>query len=319
MAIASRASRLRSRVRILQAALPIALASFPALALGQGVTTGSITGFVTDSAGTPLSDATVVATHLPSGTRYRAVVRGSGAYTLPNLRVGAPYRVTATYLGYQPVTRDNVSVALGETQRVDFRLGRVATQLGAVRVSAQREEGGARTGAATFIDSLQVAALPSVKRSTRDLTRLDPRSDGNFAFAGRNWLYNSISLDGSYFSNSFGLDDPAPGGQANAEPVPFDAVAQVQVAIAPFDVRQSGFTGASINTVTKSGTNDFRGSVYYFGRNDALQGNTVSGSDVAANPSLKFLQSGLSVSGPIIKNKLFFFANGEVERTDDPG
>ena len=101
--------------------------------------------------------------------------------------------------------------------------------------------------------------LPSIKRSTRDLTRLDPRSDGNFSFAGRNWLYNNVSLDGSYFNNPFGLDDPAPGGQTNAEPVPYDAVEQVQVSIAPFDVREGGFTGANINTVTKSGTNDLRG------------------------------------------------------------
>jgi hypothetical protein len=151
------------------------------------------------------------------------------------------------------------------------------------------------------------------------LTRIDPRSDGNYSFAGRNWLYNSISLDGSYFNNSFGLDDPAPGGQTSAEPVPFDAVAQVQVSIAPFDVRQSGFTGASVNTVTKSGTNDLRGSIYSFVRNDALQGNKVGGAAVVANPDLKFLQSGLSVSGPIARNKLFFFVNGELERTDDPG
>ena len=114
--------------------------------------------------------------------------------------------------------------------------------------------------------------LPSIKRSTRDLTRLDPRSDGNFAFAGRNWLYNNVSLDGSYFNNPFGLDDPAPGGQTNAEPVPYDAVEQVQVSLAPFDVREGGFTGANINTVTKSGTNRLRGSLYSFGRNEALLG-----------------------------------------------
>ena len=106
--------------------------------------------------------------------------------------------------------------------------------------------------------------LPSIKRSTRDLTRLDPRSDGNFSFAGRNWLYNNVSLDGSYFNNPFGLDDPAPGGQTNAEPVPYDAVEQVQVSLAPFDVREGGFTGANINTVTKSGTNRLRGSLYSF-------------------------------------------------------
>ena len=161
--------------------------------------------------------------------------------------------------------------------------------------------------------------LPSIKRSTRDLTRLDPRSDGNFSFAGRNWLYNNVSLDGSYFNNPFGLDDPAPGGQTNAEPVPYDAVEQVQVSLAPFDVREGGFTGANINTVTKSGTNDLRGSLYTFGRNEALLGNTVRGQDVVADPDLRFIQSGFSFSGPLVRDKLFFFVNGELERTDDPG
>jgi hypothetical protein len=293
--------------------LLIALA-VPTVLRAQGVTTGALSGFVTDSAGAPVANANVVAVHVPSGTQYRAVARGSGAYALPNLRIGGPYRVTATFLGYAPGTRQNVSVSIGETQRLDFRLGRVAQQLGAVSVSAQREEG-ARTGAATVIDSLQVAALPSIKRSTRDLTRLDPRSDGNFAFAGRNWLYNSISLDGSYFSNSFGLDDPAPGGQTNAEPVPFDAVEQVQVSLAPFDVRQGGFTGASINTVTKSGTNDFRGSAYTYLRTNSFVGNEVRGAKVVANPSLKYNQTGLSFSGPIRQDRLFFFINGEIERT----
>ncbi len=161
--------------------------------------------------------------------------------------------------------------------------------------------------------------LPSIKRSTRDLTRLDPRSDGNFSFAGRNWLYNNVSLDGSYFNNPFGLDDPAPGGQTNAEPVPYDAVEQVQVSLAPFDVREGGFTGANINTVTKSGTNTLRGSIYTFARNEALQGNTVRGQEVVANPDLSFIQSGFSLSGPLMRDKLFFFVNAELERTDDPG
>jgi len=293
--------------------------AFAGVLRAQGVTTSAVAGIVTDTSGTPIEGATVLAIHTPSGTQYRARSRSSGAYTLPNVRVGGPYRITATFIGYQPRSAEDVFLNLGETRRLDFRLIRVATQLTGTQIVASREIEAVRTGAATVVDTQQVVAMPSIKRSTRDLTRIDPRSDGNFSFAGRNWLYNNITLDGSYFNNSFGLDDPAPGGQANAEPVPFDAVAQVQVAIAPFDVRQSGFTGASINTVTKSGTNDLRGSVYYFGRNDALQGNKVSGSDVLANPSLKYLQSGLSVSGPIIKNKLFFFANGEVERTDDPG
>jgi len=286
----------------------------------QGVTTGALAGIVTDSARGPIANANVVAVHLPSGTQYRAVTRSSGAYSLPNLRVGGPYRITASFLGFQPATRENLMVALGETQRIDLRLERAAVQLAGVQVSARRAEmEGTRTGAATFVDPLQVAVLPSVKRSTRDLIRIDPRNDGNFSFAGRNWLFNNISLDGSYFNNSFGLDDPAPGGQTNAEPVPFDAVEQVQVSIAPFDVRQGGFTGANVNTVTKSGTNEFRGSAYTYLRNDNFIGNEVRGQKVVADPSLKYNQSGVSFSGPIMRDRLFFFVNGEIERTDDPG
>jgi hypothetical protein len=204
----------------------------------QGVTTATVTGIVSDSAaGTPVEGATIVALHVPSGTQYRAVARSSGAYTLPNVRVGGPYRITATFLGFEPRTSEDLFLNLGETRRVDSRLPRRAVQIAGQQITSTQERESERTGAATFVSPAQVIALPSIKRSTRDLTRIDPRSDGNFSFAGRNWLYNSISLDGSYFNNSFGLDDPAPGGQANAEPVPFDAVEQVQVSIAPFDVR----------------------------------------------------------------------------------
>src|SRR5688572_19291469 len=301
--------------------LVLSIMAAPGVAPGQGVPTATVTGFVSDTAATPITGATVVAVHVPSGTQYRATARSGGAYTLPNVRIGGPYRITATYLGFEPRGEEDVFLNLGETRRLDFRLTRAAVVLAGQQITGARDEQteGQRTGAQTFVTPAQVIAMPSIKRSTRDLTRIDPRSDGNFSFAGRNWLYNSISLDGSYFNNSFGLDDPAPGGQANAEPVPFDAVEQVQVSIAPFDVRQGGFTGASINTVTKSGTNELRGSIYSFARNDAFQGNKVGGAEVVANPDLKFLQSGISVSGPIAKNKLFFFLNGEIERTEDPG
>jgi hypothetical protein len=287
----------------------------------QGVTTSALTGLVTSQDGTPVADATVTAQHVPSGTQYRAVARSGGAYSLPNLRVGGPYTVTATFIGFQPKTEENVFLSLGQTLRLDLELVPQAVELEELVATAEADKvlNPERTGAATYIDPRQVEVLPSIKRSTRDLTRLDPRSDGNFAFAGRNWLYNNVSLDGSYFNNPFGLDDPAPGGQTNAEPVPYDAVEQVQVSIAPFDVREGGFTGANINTVTKSGTNNLRGSLYTFGRNEALLGNTVRGEDVVADPDLSFIQSGFSLSGPLVRDKLFFFVNGELERTDDPG
>ncbi|MEW5915386.1 MAG: carboxypeptidase regulatory-like domain-containing protein [Gemmatimonadota bacterium] len=295
--------------------------SAPAFVLAQGVTTSALHGVVTGEDGVAVAGANVVALHVPSGTQYRALTTTLGAYNLPNLRVGGPYRLTVTLLGYQPQTRDSVFLELGQTLRHDFRIIRQAVQIAGVQITTDRDPtlNAGRTGAATSIAPELVIAVPSIKRSTRDLTRLDPRSDGNFSFGGRNWLYNNISLDGSYFANPFGLDDPAPGGQANAEPVPYDAVEQVQVSLAPFDVRQGGFTGANINTVTKSGTNTYRGAIYSFVRNDALQGNEVSGAKVVANPDLKFMQSGFAFGGPLIRNKLFFYVNGEIERTEDPG
>jgi len=288
---------------------------------GQGVTTAAMSGVVAAKDGTPLADATIVAVHVPSGTQYRAVTRAGGAYNVPNMRVGGPYRVTATRIGYKSHAQDGVFLSLGQDLRVDFALEPQAIELEAVEAAGQRDPvlNPGRTGAATFIDPEKVALLPSIKRSTRDLIRVDPRNDGNYSFSGRNWLYNNISLDGSYFNNPFGLDDPAPGGQTDAEPVPYDAVAQVQVSVAPFDVRQGGFTGANVNTVTKSGTNEFHGSAYTFGRNQDLLGNTVRGQPVVANPNLSFIQAGGSLGGPLVHDKLFFFVNGEIVRSDNPG
>ncbi len=302
----------------------LALCAFlcvPALLHGQGVTTAAMSGVVADQNGAPLADANVVAVHVPSGTQYRAVTRAGGTYNVPNMRVGGPYRVTATRIGYRSHTEADVFLSLGQDLRVDFRLEAQAVELASVVATAERDEvlNPGRTGAATFIDPGKVELLPSIKRSTRDLIRTDPRNDGNYSFAGRNWLYNNISLDGSYFNNPFGLDDPAPGGQTNAEPVPYDAIEQMQVSVAPFDVRQGGFTGANVNSVTKSGTNEYQASAYTFGRNDALLGNTVRGSQVIANPDLGFFQGGASVSGPLVRDKLFFFVNAEIERSHQPG
>ena len=299
----------------------LGLCLFPTILSGQGVTTAAMSGLVTDDGGLALAGGRVTALHVPSNTQYTATVRAGGVYNIAAMRVGGPYRITIAMVGYQPHTENDVMLSLGQDYRLDARLIRQAVQLPGLDIVARGDEvlDASRTGAATFVDATKVALLPSIKRSTRDLTRLDPRSDGNFSFAGRNWLYNNVSLDGSYFNNPYGLDDPAPGGQTNAEPVPFDAIEQVQVSIAPFDVRQGGFTGANVNSVTRSGTNAFRASVYSFYRNDALQGNKVRGDAVIANPDLTFIQSGISVSGPLQKDKLFFFINAELERTDDPG
>jgi hypothetical protein len=287
----------------------------------QGVTTAALSGIVTSDKGDPLVGANAIAVHKPSGTRYGASTRENGQFNIPNMRVGGPYTVNVSIIGYKKESLSDIYLNLGQDTRVDFRLVEEAVLEKEVVITAEQDVvlNSGRTGAATYVNPRQVQEMPSVKRSTRDLTRLDPRSDGNFSFGGKNWLYNNISLDGSYFNNPFGLDDPAPGGQTNAEPVPFDAVEQVQISVAPFDVREGGFTGAGINTVTKSGTNQYRGSVYSFYRNEEFLGNKVSGSKVVANPDLSFNQSGFTVSGPLIVDKLFFFVNGEIDRREDPG
>ena len=288
--------------------------------LGQGVTTASINGLVKDADGEFLPGANVVALHIPTGTSYGASTRADGLFNLPNLKIGGPYLVTVSFVGYSDQKLENIYLKIGQKLRLEFSLETEFYNLGEVIISGKQDKvlSGNRTGAATFIDPGQVKALPTIKRSTRDLTRLDPRSDGNFSFGGRNWLYNNISVDGSYFNNPFGLDDPAPGGQTNAEPLPYDAIEQVQVSVAPFDVREGGFTGAGINTVTKSGTNNYEGSVYSFIRNESMLGDKIGDTELLV-PALSYNQSGFTVSGPIIPNKLFFFINGEIERREDPG
>jgi len=296
------------------------LVAAPAV-LGQGVTTGGMEGVVTDQTGAPIVGAVVTAVHVPSGTEYQAVTRAGGVYSIPGMRVGGPYTLTATYIGYGRQAQSDLRVALGLDTRTDFTLLEEAIELETLSVEAQRDEvmNPSRTGAETVIDPTRVATQPSVARSTRDLIKNDPRNDGNYAFAGRNWLYNNITLDGSYFNNPFGLDDPAPGGQTAAQPVPFDAVEQMYVAVAPFDVRLGGFTGANVNTVTKSGTNEWKGTAYAFFRNESLVGNKIRGNELFADPSLSYNQLGVALGGPILRDKLFIFANVEVERRDDPG
>ena len=286
----------------------------------QGVTTAAMSGLVVDKDKNPLPAANVIAIHVPSGTQYGASTRSNGQFNIQNMRVGGPYTVTVSFVGYSKETVENVYLNLGQQFRLDFQLQEQVIEGGEVVITGARDEilNSNRTGAETVINPNEVKMLPSIKRSTRDLTRLDPRSDGNFSFGGKNWLYNNISVDGSYFNNPFGLDDPAPGGQTNAEPLPFDAIAQIQVSIAPFDVREGGFTGAGINGVTKSGTNNVEGSIYSFFRNEKLQGDKIRQTELLV-PDLSYNLSGFTASGPIIPNKLFLFINGEIERREDPG
>jgi hypothetical protein len=314
------AERTRRRPGIALLALAF-LFVFSGSLLAQGVTTAGIEGVVTSEAMQPLVGTTITAIHEPSGTQYSTTSRSGGVFTIGGMRVGGPYSVSVRMIGFREETQQEIYLNLGQDSRLDFALEETAIELEGLTVEATQDLvlNADRTGAATFVPQVLVETLPSVSRSTRDLIRTDPRNDGNYSFGGKNWLYNNITLDGSYFNNSFGLDDPAPGGQARTEPVPYDAVEQVVVSVAPFDVRQGGFTGANINTVTKSGTNEFKGSAYTFFRNENLVGNKIRGEKLIANPDLSFNQYGFSLGGPLIPDKLFFFINGEISRRDNPG
>lgn len=281
------------------------------------VTNSAFNGIVTDDKKEALPGATVVVIHIPTGTQYGAITQANGRFYLANVRPGGPYTFRVSYVGYKQQSKEGVQVKLGQNLAVDFQMKQDAENLDQVVVTSNQLFNNDRTGAISNINRKQIEALPTISRSQQDYTRLTPQSDGN-SFMGRNALFNNFSLDGSIFNNSFGLDAPTPGGQTNAQPVSLDAIDQLQVSIAPYDVRQSGFTGAGVNAVTKSGTNEFKGSAYIFLRNENMIGSKVANESVT-NPDLKFKQYGFRLGGPLIKNKLFFFINGEVVRREDPG
>ena len=285
---------------------------------GQGVTSASLNGIVQDTQGEAMPGANVIAIHEPTGTQYGASTRLDGRFNLANIRIGGPYTVKASFVGFEDQSQKDIYLTLGQNFRIEFTLKDESVEIGEVVVSAEQDNdlNADRTGAATNINIQELEQLPTISRSIKDYTRLTPQASG-FSFGGRNEYYNNFSLDGTIFNNSFGLDVPTPGGQANAQPVSLDAIEQLQINIAPFDVRQSGFTGAGVNSVTRSGTNTFSGSVYNFFKNESMIGNSV-GSTELENPEFSYNQFGLRLGGPIIKNKLFFFGNFEMTRRDEP-
>jgi hypothetical protein len=292
------------------------LLALPTAALqAQGVTTGSMSGTVRSDKGA-VAAARVVAVHQPSGTTYQAVSRADGRFLIPAMRVGGPYTVTAVALGYERTAQNGLDVTLGSSTDVSFELKTVAVTLTGVQVTATGGALSSRvTGASTTISKDAIAAFPTIGRTITDFTRLTPQSSGS-SFAGQDNRLNNITLDGSFFNNSFGLGSQ-PGARTGVSPIPIDAIEQIQVNIAPFDVRQGGFTGAGVNAVTKSGGNEFKGSLYYTTRNQGLVGDSTAG--VFFNKgTFKFMQPGGYVSGPIIKNKLFFFVDYETDELTTP-
>ncbi|TAE45086.1 MAG: TonB-dependent receptor [Cytophagales bacterium] len=285
------------------------------------VTTASLSGVVRDATGNPIPGATVIALHTSSGSQYGATTNDDGRYLIPGMRIGGPYEVTIQSVGNTDKKENIGLLTLGETKSYNVDVSEVTTELSEVVVSGKKDPlmNSDRTGASTNIGNEQIRALPTLNRSLSDYTRLTPQSGGgsSSSFGGRNDRFNNFTVDGSAFNNAFGLSNSV-GGQANANPISLDAIEEVQINLAPYDVRQAQFTGAGINAVTKAGTNEFKGSVYYFFRNQDLTGKRLGGVDIVQN-EFSQNQYGFRVGGPIIKNKLFFFVNAESNRRIEPG
>lgn len=283
------------------------------------ITTSGISGKVT-SKGEEVIGATITATHQPSGTIYRGLTNLDGRFTIQGMRVGGPYKVEIAYLGKQTKTFEGVMLHLGEVEDLSCKLEADAKELQEVVVVGKAGLNGTKTGAAQSLTSRQIADMPSITHGIADVARLNPQlttsSNGAMSFAGTNNRYNSFMIDGAMNNDVFGLTaDGSNGGQAGAQPVSMETIEQIQINVAPFDVRQSGFTGGAINAITKSGTNKFHGSVYGFGNNQNLIGHHYPYSDgTGYAPKYQEQQEyqwGLTLGGPIIKDKLFFFFNFE--------
>ncbi|NWF88132.1 MAG: carboxypeptidase regulatory-like domain-containing protein, partial [Ignavibacteriaceae bacterium] len=234
------------------------------LSYSQGVTTSAINGLIVDDQNNPLPAANVIAVHEPSGTTYGAASRANGRYTIPGMRVGGPYTISVSYVGFEKQSRSNVYLNLGVATDVDFVMTTKGIQTEEVTIVGQRNAifSSERTGASTSIDISNIKVLPTISRRIGDLTRLSPFAGNGGAFAGQDNRLNNITVDGSYFNNSFGLAGQ-PGDRTGVAPISLDAIEQVQINVAPYDVRQGNFVGAGVNTVTRSGNNEFSGSVYY--------------------------------------------------------
>jgi hypothetical protein len=279
------------------------------------VTTSTLSGKITEADGQPLPGATIVATHVPSGTLYGATANSQGLYTIQGMRPGGPYTVNVTFIGYQTQSYTEITLSLGENTTLNSTLAPTTTEMTEVTVIgyATSKFNTTQTGAVTNITNAQIDNLPTVNRSITDVTRLSPYGGNGMTFVGSDGRTANFTVDGANFNNNFGLSSYLPGG---GNPISIEAIQELQVVIAPYDVRQTNFIGGGVNAITKSGTNTFKASAYTFHRNENMRGDAVNGTQIPnARDKDRNTTYGFTFGGPIIKNKLFLFVNGEMAKT----
>lgn len=312
---------IKNRWFVTLTALCALLAGSTSIAGAQGVTTGSIAGVVTDASGAPVEGAQVQIVNRSTGATVNATTRENGRYTVIGLDVGGPYSVTLRRIGFQPTRRDNLTIALGQTARADIQLVPQATALSGVTVTAATDNAvisPTKTGVGTSISDSTLRRLPSLDRNFTDFVALAPQvsttlSNGGLSGGGVNNRFNQIQIDGSSETDLFGLGSTGqPGGQAGGKSIGIESVKEYQILLSPFDVRQGNFSGLLVNAVTKSGTNDFHGSAYFYGRNQAFTRSQSYINDYSKQ------QFGFTLGGPIIKDKVLFFINPEFQRLRAP-
>ena len=293
------------------------------------VTTGSIEGVVVDDQQQPIPGATVRLSYGPTGAQQGTTTFADGRFIMVNLRPGGPYTLRITAVGFDEQQQANLFVQLGGASRQTVVLRQQVTDLQAVIVMGGRNDvlSSDRNGQSVNLTANTIRNTPTLNRSLQDATRLI--SQGNLgSFGGSNYRFNNLSIDGMATNDPLGFQEPVsgaagsvasgtPGALAGTQPISLDAVDEVSVNISPFDVTLGNFTGANINAITKSGTNQLSGSAYAFGRNQTLTGRSVDAARTTI-PAYYDIQAGFSIGGPILKNKLFYFANYERSRREEP-
>ena len=289
-------------------------------------TGGRLEGTARDTTGIPLAGAAIRLVHLPTGTVYTGQALFDGLFYFNGLRIGGPYQLTATYVGMNKVILDGLQVHLGDPLRVEVLFVPEAGELGAVVVSGKRTGRVGRYGGGANITSGQMQQMPAISRSLQDMTRMVPQASKDNSFLGSNFRYNNFTIDGAINNDAIGFSPSAggqtgtsgqPGSSTRTNPISLEAIAGLQVDLAPYDVRVGNFTGGNINAVTKSGSNTVSGAVYAYGRNAAITGKDPAGDGGKTPSAFHDYQAGAAVGFPVIKNKLFWYSNEELTRRND--